>query len=69
MHEMRTIAIDDSGVCQADSQFVCVCHAVSCSSAAVKTGCVDRGPAEDENSWGPRNIVLDGGGPDPPRRG
>lgn len=58
MHEIRTIAIDDLSVCQS------VCHA----ALLYKRGWTDWGPAWDEHSSGPKNILLDWGPDFPPAR-
>jgi len=52
MHEMRTTAIDIPGVCQ----YVCL----SCRRGLCENGSTDRRPVYGEDSWGPKNIVLDG---------
>jgi len=52
MHKMRTISIDDFGVCLS----VCLSHGFTqlcCANTAERIGA-------------PRNSVLEGGGPNPP---
>jgi len=49
MHSMQPIATDDLGVCQLNSAIL---H---------KSGWTDQDLVCGEHSWGPMNIVLDGG--------
>jgi len=57
MHEMRTFAIDDAGVCQSAS--VSVCHVAS----PCRNGLTDRGPAWGGDCWRAKKHCARRGGP------
>jgi len=54
MHEMQTVVTDDRGVCPS------VCHEVLLGFT-VQKWLTDQDAVWGEHSWGPWNIVLDGG--------
>jgi len=55
MHEMRSIATDDPGIC------LSVTHSVGHADGLCKNGRTDQAPVWGGDACDPRNIVLDGG--------